>query len=148
MPYSPNYPSTIAEVLDPPVRFKPATIEAVRQFARSKPWRGSVEERKTKFNAVHAALCATYGKTTKLLFSSIDGSDSGASCFMPFPDAIILSGRLSVVSYLHEFAHALGRDERGAVRWSASLFKRAFPRSFASCRHEGHMLRRGEPASG
>ena len=147
MPHSPDYPATVAEVLSPPVRFKPATIEAVKAFARSKPWRGTLEERQAKFNAVHDALCAVYGKTTKLHFWGLDGSDSGGSCYVPFADAVVLSGKLSVVTYLHEFAHALGKDERGAVRWSVSLFRLCFPRSFRSCCHEGHMLRRPDPAA-
>ena len=35
MPYSPNYPKTVAEVLDPPVRFQPAVITAVKRFAKA-----------------------------------------------------------------------------------------------------------------
>jgi hypothetical protein len=148
MPYSPNYPSTVTEVLTPRVHFKPATIEAVKQFARSKPWRGSLEERQAKFNAMHASLCGVYGKATTLTFGDLDGGDSGASHFSPAQNEITLCGRLSVTTYLHEFAHALGRGERGAVRWSVSLFKRCFPRSFRRCRHEGHMLRHTDPAAG
>jgi hypothetical protein len=52
-------------------------------------------------------------------------------------------GRLSVVTYLHEFAHALGRDERGACRWSINLFRRVFPEQFARLAASGHTLRRG-----
>ena len=49
-------------------------------------------------------------------------------------------GRLSVVTFLHEFGHALGYGERGACRWSINLFRRCFPRSFARCRQAGHTL--------
>jgi hypothetical protein len=37
----PNYPATVAEVLDPPVRFRPTVLATVRRFARSKPYRGT-----------------------------------------------------------------------------------------------------------
>jgi hypothetical protein len=142
MPYSPNYPATVAEVLDPPVHFRPAVIEAVKRFALAKPYRGTSEERQQKFMALHHDLCSLYCKQTVLTFGTIDSSDSGSSFYQPSADAITLTGKLSVVTYLHEFAHALGRDERGAVRWSVSLFRLCFPRSFARCVTADHMLRR------
>ena len=37
MSYRANYPATIADVLDPPVRFRPAVITAVKRFARLFP---------------------------------------------------------------------------------------------------------------
>jgi hypothetical protein len=52
---------------------------------------------------------------------------------------LVLTGH-SVVTYLHEFAHALGRNERGACRWSLNLFCRVFPREFARCAQRGHCL--------
>jgi hypothetical protein len=140
--YQPNYPATVAEVLDPPVRFRPSVSRAVRRFAKAKPFRGTTEERQQKFIALHADLCATCGKHTALSFGVLDGGDSGASYYQPAADLIVLCGRLSVVTYLHEFAHALGRDERGAVRWSVNLFRASFPRSFARCAQNGHTLRR------
>ena len=131
-------------MLDPPVRFRPSVLAAVKQFARSKPYRGTTDERMTKFRDLHDDLCDIYGRPTLLAFQLLDGSDSGASNYRPTADVITLCGRLSVVTYLHEFAHALGRDERGAVRWSVNLFRACFPRSFARCAQTGHTLRRGD----
>ena len=141
MPYQPNYPATVAEVLDPPLRLRPTVVEAVKRFACSKPYRGRDDERKEKFIALHRDLCRIYRKRTRLAFGVLDGGDSGSSFYRPSADVITLNARLSVVTYLHEFAHALGRDERGAVRWSVSLFRECFPRSFARCQTDGHMLR-------
>ena len=135
------YPSTVAEVLDPPVRFKPETVEAVRRFKRSKPWRGTEDERKAIFNRLHAELCLVYSKRTHLAFGVLDGGCSGESHYRPSTDTITLCCRMSVVTYLHEFAHALGRDERGACRWSLNLFRQVFPRSFARAAQVGHTLR-------
>jgi hypothetical protein len=140
MPYDANYPATVAEVLDPPVRFRPAVTEAVNRFALSKPYCGDLEQRKAKFLTLHHDLCAIYGKQTQLMFDAIDGGDSGASFYLPATDSITLAGKLSVVTYLHEFAHVLGRDERGAVRWSVNLFRLCFPRSFARCLTADQML--------
>jgi hypothetical protein len=54
-----------------------------------------------------------------------------------------LRGKLSVVSYLHEAAHAFfGRSERRACKWSVNLFKRTFPVLFSRCAQDGHTLRR------
>ncbi len=141
MPYRANYPATVAEVLDPPVRFRPAVLATVRRFARSKPYRGSLEQRKDKFLALHRDLCRVYGKRTRLTFGDLDGGDSGSSHYRHSADEITLCGKLSVVTMLHEFAHALGRDERGAVRWSVNLFRTCFPRSFACCQPDGHTIR-------
>lgn len=140
----PNYPSTVAEVLDPPVRFRPTVIAAVMRFARCKPYRGDLDRRKRKFLILHRSLCRAYGKRTRLTFGVLDGTDSGSSYFCPATDEITLNGKLSVVTMLHEFAHALGRDERGAVRWSVNLFRIGFPKSFARCLPVGHLLRRAE----
>ena len=137
-----DYPATIDEVLEPPVKFRLQTVRAVKAFARSRPWRGSLAERAEKFQTLHRSLCGIYGKRTALRFGLLDGGCSGASSFHPGGDQIVLVGKLSVVTYLHEFAHALGRGERGAVRWSVNLFRRCSPRSFARAQAEGHMLRR------
>ena len=135
------YPSTVAEVLDPPVRFRRATVEAVTCFATSRPWRGSIDERKDKFQQLHGDLCRVYGKQTTLRFGPIDGNCSGSSYYSPALDMIELKGTLSVVTYLHEFAHAIGTiDEYSACRWSLNLFRQFFPRSFARCRAVGHVL--------
>jgi hypothetical protein len=136
-----EYPQSVAEVLDPPVRFRSSTVAAARRFAKARPWRGSIEERQAKFLAAHADLCRIYGLTTTLRFGTIDESCSGLSSYCPSTNEIVIRGRLSVTTLFHELAHALGRDERGAVRWSVNLFRVAFPRSFSRATADGHMLR-------
>ena len=140
---SPNYP-TVAEVLDPNRRYKPAVLRALRAFAKSKPWAGSIEERQAKFRTLHSALAAAYYlEAPKLIFGDPE-RDSGSSCFIPSANTIILHG-LSVVSFLHEFAHFLfGRSEQKACSWSINVFRRCFPKSFSRCRFDGQMLRRAE----
>ena len=140
---SPHYPATVGEVLDPPVRFRDDVIVAVQRFAEQKPWRGTVAERTAKLLVLHTNLCEIYSKQTTLGFEFLDGGDSGGSTYEPTSDAITIRGKASVVTYLHEFAHALGRDEHGAVRWSVNLFRQCFPISFARCLQDRHMLRQG-----
>ncbi|MCE9533964.1 MAG: hypothetical protein K8T89_23005 [Planctomycetes bacterium] len=134
MPYRANYPATVAEVLSDRRKYKPEALKALRAFRRSKPWRGTFNERREKFGKLHEELCRVYGLCTQLKFWARD-----VAYYSPGEDRINLP-TLSVVTYLHEFAHARGADERQACGWSINLFRRIFPRSFARCRHHGHML--------
>src|SRR6516162_6521417 len=98
MPYRRNYPATVAEVLDPELKFKPAALRAVRAFARSKPWRGSIAQRKAKFRRLNGALAAAYGiGEPRLVFAGVEaGACSGASNYRPATHTITLVGKLSV----------------------------------------------------
>jgi len=143
-----NYPDSVRQVLDDTLNFRSQALRAVRTFARSRPWRGSLDEQQQKVRLLHAALCHAYciRPTPQLIFAN-DGTCSGRSCFIGGVNVIILRGRLSVVSYLHEFAHARGMNEYNACRWSINLFRRCFPRSWANARFEGHMVRSNRRAS-
>ena len=143
-----DYPSTVLEVVDNDMRFRAAALRAVRAFAESNPWKGTVAQRKQKFRALNDSLAVAYGITEpELLFESIDGSHSGASHYIPALHRIVMVGKLSVVTYLHEFAHARAIGERGACRWSINLFRRCFPRQFSRLVHVGHTLVRAEEAT-
>lgn len=138
-----HYPRTVAECLDPHRKYKPAVLRAVRAFASSKPFTGTIAERQEKFKALNTALAAAYGVTEPcLIFQTDESQDSGSSCFVPASKTIFLRGRLSAVTMLHETGHALfGKSERKACRWSLNLFRRCFPRSWARLRFEGHVVR-------
>jgi hypothetical protein len=145
MPARSDYPSSIHEILDPAMKFKPAALRAVKAFACSRPWRGSLDERKDKFRALIHSLADAYRVAPpQLVFGKLDGGDSGRSCYIPRLNAIVLVGKLSAVTALHEFGHCRGMNEREACRWSVNIFRRCFPRSFARCRFEGHQLRAGD----
>ena len=148
MPRNGGYPDTVAECLSDGAKYRRGVIAAAEAFKRSHPWRGTIEERKAKFHRLNEALADAYEiPTPKLRFGKIDGSFSGASSCLQGgngrPAVITMRGRLSVVTFLHEFAHALGKDERGACRWSINLFRRVFPRQYARLQADGHVLRRG-----
>ena len=148
MPRDTGYPQTAAECLSDNIKYRRGVIAAVKAFKRSGPWKGSIETRKKKFRRLNGRLAEAYGMPApELHFEGIDGSFSGASsCSRRSrgqPAVITMRGKLSVVTFLHEFAHALGKGERGACRWSINLFRRVFPRQFARLRADGHVLRRG-----
>jgi hypothetical protein len=137
------YPKTVAEVLNDQMTFRPAALTALRAFKASRPWRGSLDDRHQKFKTIHSALCEAYSLNPppRLIFGNDHASCSGNSCFIPAMNVIILRGRLSVVSYLHEFGHARGMTERAAAAFSINLYRRIWPKLFARCIHDGHMLR-------
>jgi len=145
---SAGYPRTAAECLRDGMRFRRGVVAAVKAFRRVGPWRGTLDERKAKFRRLNGALAQVHGlPTPELRFAGIDGSFSGASSCRRRgagrPAVITMRGKLSVVTFLHEFAHALGRDERGACRWSINLFGRVFPEQYTRLHADGHTLRRG-----
>jgi hypothetical protein len=138
----PDYPRTVTEVINPNAKYKPAVLAALREFRDLKPWRGTVEQRKHKFRFLHDRLCLIYGKQTRLTFDVPEAEqERGNGCYFAGADEIKLIGKLSVVTYLHEFAHALfGRSERKACEWSINLYKRIFPRSAARMTTDGHLI--------
>jgi hypothetical protein len=142
MPYQPNYPATVAECIRPRRKYKPEVLRAVKVFRRSKPWRGSLRARLRKFAKLNRALARAYGIPVPGLrvASGIEECFGRANCYVPRLHLIIMGRKLSVVTYLHEFGHALGKDERQTCVWSINLFARLFRRSFARCEHQGHML--------
>jgi hypothetical protein len=142
-----HYPESVASVLDDTMRYRPLAIRALKRFARRKPWRGSYAERREKFTTLVRNLAAAYGiPCPQVICDGSDGGDSGRSCYVPASNTIILRGRLSVVTALHEFGHALGKDEREACRWSVNLFRKCFPQSWRRAQFDGHMIRRGTAA--
>jgi len=140
-----TYPESVVEVLDDQMTSPSAVLRAVQQFARARPWRGTVEERKAKFRTLNYDLAGAYGIfDPDLSFGIINGSSSGSSHYCPSQHQIVLVGRLSVVTFLHEFAHSMDMGERDACRWSINLFRRCFPKEYSRLIHVGHTLVRPE----
>ena len=143
-----SYPDTVAEVLDDQMIYPPGVHLAMQRFKQSEPWRGSVSERRIKFVALNRELAAIYQvDSPDLEFTRLDGSSSGASRYVPTEHRIIMTGRLSVVTYLHEFGHALGHNERQATAWSVNLFRLWFPSQFGRLLQVGHLLLRPSDAA-
>ena len=143
-----NYPEAVIEVLDDAIQYSPAVTEAVERFAVANPWKGSLNSRKKKFQQLNGDLARACNiENPTLGFGSLDGGSSGSSFYSPRDHRIVLTGKLSVVTFLHEFAHALGHDEREACRWSINLFRKCFPRQYSRLIHVGHMLVRPQDFS-
>ena len=144
-------------IIDQNVRFTPSMVTATKAFARSKPWRGTVAERADKFREYHAAVVAENDLAHVSLIVQEDtitdqsggsaasgivhvGSDGLPTDSATGSVAIVLAGKLSVVTYLFLVGVTLGYDRRAAMKFAVNLFKQRFPRSFAACRLQGGML--------
>ena len=143
-----QYPATVVEILDDQMTFSNDLLQAVQRFALSKPWQGSTELRQEKFRQLNRSMAAACGiEIPKLVFGRLDGGNAGGSRYTPRIHRIVIVGKLSVVTFLHEFGHALGFDERKACRWSINLFRKCFPREYARLIHVGHLLVRPQDIS-
>ncbi len=144
-----NYPETVIEVLDDDVSYPDGVVEAVGVFAEAAPWSGSLKLRKRKFQQLNRDLAGACGiNEPTLAFIHLDGGhSSGSSSYRPRDHRIVMVGKLSVVTFLHEFGHALGFNERETCRWSINLFRRCFPRQYARLIHIGHTLVRPQDIS-
>ena len=136
-----QYPATVVEILDDQMTFSNDLVQVVEEFAESKPWQGSTKSRQEKFRLLNRSMAeACRIEPPKLIFGKIDGRSTGGSRYTPRVHRIVIVGKLSVVTFLHEFAHALGHDERKACRWSINLFRKRFARQYSllllGIRHE------------
>lgn len=145
-----DYPTNIADLDLDSVQFPPAAVEAMQRLARSRPWRGTIEQRKRKLLALSADLAAAYGVAEPRVTFGQSDERSDRSCYIPALQTIVLRGRnVSVISFTHEwFHHLLGASEHEVCRHSLALFKRCFPRSWERLRFEGHVARADRPTRG
>jgi hypothetical protein len=131
------YPNK-AEILARPLRHRRTVVQFVRAWRRTYRGRRRTPEALT---ALLTGLAGVYRRPVRLVF---DCSVHESAHYVPTTRTIHLPDceRGSIVTALHEFAHHLyGHSELTACRWSVWLFKRTFPRTYARCTFEGHMLR-------
>lgn len=142
-----DYPASLDEVIRD-VKYKRETVAALTRFKRFQPWKGELVSRMDKFRQLHTDLCSIYGMNVNLNFnpSIMLNEGSGRSNFDTLTNTITLHGKLSVLTFLHEWGHVLkGSSERQACIWSVNLFRRVFPDNFDRLRDNarGHFLAAG-----
>jgi hypothetical protein len=144
-----NYPRSVAELNLDAVHLTPEVIAAVKLFAAARPYRGTISERVEKFRTAINDICrGARVEPPRLLFEPDERQTSGNSCCIPATRTIILRGRLSVITCLHEVGHLLyGSSEYQACAWSLRLFRECFPKSWSRLQFNGHMAvkRRNTP---
>ena len=106
-------------------------VKCLLKFKNENPWAGSVEERKNKFLKLHNELNIVFHKNVKLVFEISDKISewflSKNSYYDAGVDTIVLMGRLSVITYLHEYGHSLNMRQEEAIMFSQDLFRKVFP---------------------
>jgi hypothetical protein len=141
MTYTADYPDTVAEVLSDEIKYKRGVVSAVKAYAEAGAWTGDRNARIAKMQCILQCLSEIYEiPCPSLTFRPAQVSNGE---YYPAQNSITLHGKLSVLTLLHEFAHALGKGERGACRWSINLFRRCFLEQYTRLIPEGHTLRRG-----
>ena len=113
-------------------------VDLINQWKTQKIWRGTIEERKAKFQWLHDHMKILFEKPVLgLEFGEINDETertpgaSGASFFNPDTNIIKLNGKLSAITFIHEWGHALGMNQEETVDWSWLHFKACFPCSAA-----------------
>lgn len=119
----------LAQLIKLDRKFKPEVLNAIREFRSAKPWRGTLAERKAKFNTLHTKLCAAYAITVPLDMEQANETGTPGASYTA-ANGLVMCGKLSVVSYLNRFRFAQnGCDSTDAYLWAASLYVRMFPKS-------------------
>lgn len=143
------YPETVAEVLDDNITYRSGTHDAMIKFKKSRPWRGTAKEMQHKLRQLNRDLAEVYGiEPPQIVFVR---KFAYGCCYFPIGNIVIMEverdGRYSVATFLHEFGHALGKNEKGTCRWSINLFRHHFPKSFERLKPDGHLLYRSDERS-
>jgi len=120
-------------------------VASIRDYATTRPWRGSVAERQAGLRSFHSELCEAYNVSPSLALSSDMTKKSGeaAGSYCEDTDTISLWGSFSVLTYLHFFATALEMERKDEMaetyprRWSQGLFSKGFPSSYAALTERG-----------
>lgn len=150
--YSRNYPTDIEFRNDEITNFPEGVDAAMVELRDSHAWTGTVAEKTAKYDRLLTKLSQAYQITKPRLVIGFTEENntprsSGASNYNPMTHTLTLLGKFSVVTFLHEFAHAMGYDEYYACVFSDNLFKKYFPQSYARARQftadqggAGHLL--------
>jgi len=115
-------------------------LKVLLEFKRLRPYRGSEEERLKKFLWLNEKFNLLFNKNILLLYSKNN----------PYPFynpklQIIVINKLSLISFLHEWAHAIGLlEEEECLLFSTFYFAQVFPHLFRKLRFVNGYWIKGE----
>lgn len=123
------------------MKFRIGVIPAMRDFKAKYPYSVGMEARRQGLAVLLETLSGIYEiEEPELEFTEPEKETSWESYYSEDSHKIVMVGKLSIITFLHEFAHCRGFDEVEAVKWSLSLFKRIFPIAFDKLTKDKHML--------
>ena len=113
---------------------------AVKAFRDAKPWRGTFDQRREKFETFVTAFSDACG--FEVDFEVIGDGETAErnGGYVPELNKVFLAGKLSVVTLLFAFGMVAGLSRSQALVWARDLFKHYFPRSYAGCELVGGCL--------
>lgn len=129
--------------MTPVSTFKLGAVAALKKFKAEKTFRKTDAERLESMRELVKELSKVYGIPHPLVDTEdIDGSFSGESTYHPYFNIITMRGKLSIITLLHEFGHALkGKSETKAQSWAVGLFKKVYPKQFEKLETDGHFFK-------
>lgn len=131
----PQYPTQI-EIFTKKINFKKETIEKIKTWKKEE-WKKTQTKRHKQIALTNLILILNkiYSKEVSITFH-------GKTCnYNPRTNVININNSMSIISTLHEFAHAIkGRSELQACRWSIQLFKKTFVNAYVKLNWHGHLL--------
>lgn len=151
-----DYPDTVEEVLNDDIKYRKGVIPAVKRWKAKKLWGSKLNaERLQGFVDLATELAPLYNiEVPNVVVDGIDPTatvrdtkmnPSGSSSYTPSLHTITMRGNLSIITFLHEFGHALGKGERSTCEWSINLFRKVFPAQYKKLNPNGHTLVRQRP---
>lgn len=129
--WSRDYPKD--SVLDDEFSLSGPVSAALKEFKSKHPYTSTNKEFLDAVQVLYTKLSAHYRIPTPAVrhIGKWDGP-SASSYYMPH--SITLAGHRSIITALHEYAHARGYGETAAVWWSTNAFKLIWPGDFKNLR--------------
>lgn len=99
-------------------------------------WKGKIQERKNAIKSLNDRLNGIFNNDAKVVTKMIphyyrEWKSSGSSFYIPIDKTIVLTGKISLITYLHEYAHSLGIDsQENAQIFATEIFKLTYPEKF------------------
>jgi hypothetical protein len=132
------------EYIDDTIEYPTAVIEALKYFKKNYKFKSDtvrfeehMRRRLAGIRQLRDTLCREYGVPRVSVYAEriLPNPSPGISCHCCYDvklGCIRMIGKLSILTFLHEFSHHLqrGGTEEEARRWSINLFKRVYPRAF------------------
>jgi hypothetical protein len=114
-----------------------AVIAALKEFKKNHKYSmlpDGMQARQDAMAALTTAFCAALG-IEPIAFRAFDltsDGNSSESYYDSIERCITMLGKLSVITFLHEFAHGLNPEggEDFARMWSLTLFRKVYPKAF------------------
>jgi hypothetical protein len=112
------------------------TLAVMTEFKNMNLWQGKIRERKEKLAWLNGKFNEIFTKNIILNFDIpthfSEWGSSGGSDYNLTTNTITLRGRISLITFLHEYAHALGLNDLLAQEFATSLFKKVFPEKWTT----------------